>query len=141
MSFTPRTIIFAATALSILSMPALAGDLGFKCATRDGKTALSAVYDSAALDSAALRGRAVLLQAGKRVEIGASQYKNIDGELFLYSLSDAQDPRGIPVSRIVRLDATLDERTGKGSGTLTVIQEFGGRMIDEIKVRVNCQAD
>ncbi|MEO5667678.1 MAG: hypothetical protein ABIR96_06450 [Bdellovibrionota bacterium] len=111
---------------------------GFKCASKDGKVSLVATtsYET----GASIDGNATLVSGGSSVRIEESQYKNIDGELFYYSVMDEQNARGIPVNRVVRLDAKVDDN-GNARGTLSIHRDFGGRIVDPIKVAVNCKVN
>ncbi len=126
------------TLLGTLSVGSQADTLGIHCVSKDKKTAIAAAYTS--IESLSLSGVARLTQSGKGLDIEVAQYKNIDNELFLYSVMDAQDPRGIPVDRVVRLDARINAQ-GTGQGTLSIHKSFGGRIVDPVKVAVTCRAD
>ena len=137
MSFrTNRVAKFGLAALAMATTAAQAE--GFRCASADGKVSLSGGTSYEVGD--ALTGQPVLVIGAQSVKLDESQYKNIGGELFLYSVRDENNPRGIPVNRVVRLDARIDE-CGKGRGTLSVHRDFGGRVVDPVKVSVSCKLE
>jgi hypothetical protein len=137
MSFKRNTV--ARLGLAALAMTSLAAQAeGFRCASSDGKVKLSAGTSYEV--GYALTDMPVLVVGTETVKLEESQYKNIGGELFLYSVRDENNPRGIPVNRVVRLDAKVDA-SGKGRGTLAVHRDFGGRIVDPVKVSVTCKVD
>jgi len=130
---TKRIHLYAALGCSLLGFATRAE--AFSCASKDGKISISAETSYETGD--ALAGEATLVFEGRRIQISESQYKNIDSELFFYSVADAQDARGIPVNRVVRLDVKVDAN-GKGRGTLAIHKDFGGRIVDPVKTAVSC---
>ena len=112
---------------------------GFRCTTKDGKSTLVGATNYATGDS--LTAVPVLVQGSRSTKLDVSQYKNIDGELFFYSVMDLGDPRGIPANRVVRLDVKYSDVDGSGRGTLSVHTDFGGREIDPVKVSVTCKVN
>lgn len=131
--------MLAIMGLGALSLGSLSANAeGFRCATRDGKSSLSAT--TAYETGYALTSVPVLVVAGQTVKVEESQYKNIDGELFFYSVMDEQNAEGIPTNRVVRLDVKYDDN-GIGRGTLNVHRDFGGRIVEPVKLNVNCKVD
>jgi hypothetical protein len=137
MSFRKNQVAkFGLAALAMASMATRAE--GFRCVSSDGKVSLSSGTSYEVGD--ALTEQPLLVVGAQSVKLEESQYKNIGGELFLYSVRDENNPRGIPVNRVVRLDAKIDS-SGKGRGTLSVHRDFGGRIVDPLKVSVSCKID